>query len=104
MNLSKSLLLGFISVIFLICLSSNVLAMPNPAAVFCIEQGNDYQIRIDESGNEYGICITDNEEIKDEWDFYKQKQGPNIVLEVAKKDISEIQFYRSSSCVSRYDL
>lgn len=31
--------------------------MPNPAAVYCEENGGRVEIRKDEEGNEYGFCL-----------------------------------------------
>ncbi len=50
--------------------------MANPAAVFCKEQGYDYEIRTDESGNEYGVCIFPDGSECDAWAYYESKCEP----------------------------
>ncbi len=59
-------------VVILILCSSFSFAAPNPAAIFCSEQGNAYEIRTDNQGNQYGICIED-ETTHDVWDFYEDR-------------------------------
>ena len=46
--------------------------LANPAAVFCIEQGNSYDIRTSEDGGQYGICILEDEIECDAWEFYRK--------------------------------
>ena len=45
--------------------------MPNPAAVYCEEQGWTVSIVKDEEGNESGMCkLADGTEV-DEWEYYR---------------------------------
>jgi putative hemolysin len=46
--------------------------MPNPAAVWCEEQGNAYKIRKNPDGSEYGVCIFPNGTEIDAWEYYRQ--------------------------------
>jgi putative hemolysin len=55
-------------------LDTNITKIPNPAAVFCIEVGGKYEIRIDNEGNQYGVCIIDGLEY-DAWDYYLKNKG-----------------------------
>jgi putative hemolysin len=49
--------------------------VPNPAAVFCEEQGGTVEIVTDAQGNQSGICgLPDGTEIE-EWEFYGQFHG-----------------------------
>lgn len=50
--------------------------MANPAAVFCKDQGYDYEIRTDESGNQYGVCIFPDGSECDEWAYYEGECAP----------------------------
>jgi putative hemolysin len=45
--------------------------IPNPAAVYCEQQGGTIRIEMDETGGQRGICIlTDGMEC-DEWAYYR---------------------------------
>ena len=44
--------------------------MPNPAAVFVIEKGYEYEIRSGPDG-EYGVAILPNGTVIDEWELYR---------------------------------
>ena len=45
--------------------------MPNPAAVYCEEQGGTVSIVKDAEGNEAGMCkLADGTEV-DEWEYYR---------------------------------
>jgi len=54
-----------------IILTEKKSSLPNPAAVFCKEQGNSYEIREDWKGNQYGVCILENGTECDEWAYYR---------------------------------
>jgi putative hemolysin len=45
--------------------------VPNPAAVFCEEQGGHVEIERDDAGNERGICVLPDGTRVDEWDYYR---------------------------------
>ena len=45
-------------------------AIPNPAAVYCILQGYEYEIRTDEQGNQYGVCVFPDGSECGGWDYY----------------------------------
>lgn len=45
--------------------------MPNPAAVYCEQQGGTVSIVKDAEGNETGMCkLADGTEV-DEWEYYR---------------------------------
>ncbi len=48
---------------------SKVLALKNPAALYCYKLGYDYQIKTDEKGNQYGICVFPNKKSCVAWKF-----------------------------------
>jgi putative hemolysin len=49
--------------------------VPNPAAVFCEEQGGTVEIVTDAQGNQSGICgLPDGTQIE-EWEYYRQFHG-----------------------------
>lgn len=45
--------------------------MPNPAAVFCEENGGQIELRTDETGAVAGVCVFPDGSECDEWDFYR---------------------------------
>ena len=48
------------------------LGTPNPASVFCVQQGGKSVIRKDEGGNEYGVCVfPDGKEVY-EWALFRR--------------------------------
>ena len=50
--------------------------LPNPASAYCEEQGYRLEIRTDEEGNQYGVCIFPDGSECDEWAFYRGECGP----------------------------
>jgi putative hemolysin len=50
--------------------------LPNPASVHCQEQGYLLEIRTDEEGNQYGVCIFPDGSECDEWAFFRGECGP----------------------------
>jgi C1A family cysteine protease len=60
--------------------------MTNPAANYCLEQGNKYETRTDSAGNEFGICVVNGKE-KGEWDFFKENKTLDKNIKFAKKSI-----------------
>jgi len=54
--------------------------LPNPASVYCEEQGGTVEIRTEADGGQYGVCIfTDGSEC-DEWAFYRGECQPGESL------------------------
>lgn len=50
--------------------------MPNPAAVFCEEQGYRVEIRTAADGSQQGFCIFSDGTECDEWTFFRGECGP----------------------------
>lgn len=50
--------------------------LPNPAAVYCEEQGGTVDIREDAEGNQYGVCVFDDGSECDEWAFFRGECAP----------------------------
>jgi len=53
--------------------------LANPASVYCEEQGGTLEIRTDDDGNQYGVCIFDDGSECGEWDFYHGDCAPGDV-------------------------
>lgn len=73
--------------------TETISGMPNPAAVWCQEQGYGYETKKDAAGNEYGVCIFGNGMEADEWAVYRAAMGAynetanGTTVDVAKGDI-----------------
>jgi uncharacterized protein len=50
--------------------------MPNPASVYCTQQGNKLEIRTAADGSQSGICIFPDGSTCDEWAYYRGECGP----------------------------
>jgi putative hemolysin len=50
--------------------------MPNPASVYCEEHDGTLEIRTDEAGGQYGVCIFDDGSECEEWAFFNQECKP----------------------------
>jgi len=84
--IKKRSYLKFVSLICLVCIvacrvetpagEGNV-QIPNPAAVFCEEQGYAYEIRTEADGSQHGVCIFPDGSECDGWDYYNGKCGPD---------------------------
>lgn len=46
-------------------------SMPNPAATFCIENDGVFQLRKNEDGNVFGVCILKDGTEVDAWDYLR---------------------------------
>lgn len=66
MNILKKL--GFFS---LILTSTSVYALPNPAAVYCTQQGYQYHLE-----NQTGMCVFKDGSYCEEWAFKNNKCHP----------------------------
>ena len=50
--------------------------MPNPASVYCEQQGNKSGIRTEPDGSQSGVCIFPDGSECDEWAYYRNECGP----------------------------
>ena len=57
--------------------------MPNPASVYCEEQGNTLEIRTAQDGSQSGECIFPDGSSCDEWAFYRGECGPGTAAPTA---------------------
>jgi putative hemolysin len=62
--------------------------MPNPASVYCEQNGNTLEIRTADDGSQYGVCVFPNGSSCDEWAYYRgecglaAQSGPTVVMTV----------------------
>ena len=59
--------------------NSSSVGMANPASVYCTKQGYTLEIRKDDQGNEYGMCIFGDGKECDEWAFYRKECGEDYI-------------------------
>jgi putative hemolysin len=52
--------------------------MPNPASVYCEQNGNKLEIHTADDGSQSGICIFPDGSTCDEWAYYRGECGPAI--------------------------
>jgi putative hemolysin len=52
------------------------LGLPNPASQYCLDQGNQLDIRTAADGSQAGYCIFPDGTECDEWAFYRKECGP----------------------------
>jgi putative hemolysin len=50
--------------------------MPNPASVYCTQNGNKLEIRAAADGSQSGVCIFPNGSACDEWAYYRRECSP----------------------------
>ena len=50
--------------------------MPNPASVYCEQNGNKLEIRTAADGSQSGICVFPDGSTCDEWAYYRGECGP----------------------------
>ncbi len=46
--------------------------MPNPASVYCEEQGGKSVSRKNSDGSEYGVCVFEDGKEIEEWEYFRQ--------------------------------
>jgi putative hemolysin len=52
--------------------------MPNPASVYCTQQGNKLEIHTAADGNQNEICVFPDGNTCDEWTYYRGECGPAV--------------------------
>jgi putative hemolysin len=50
--------------------------MPNPASVYCTQNGNKLEIQTASDGSQNGICIFPDGSTCDEWAYFREECGP----------------------------
>ena len=52
--------------------------MPNPASVYCEQNGNKLEIRTAADGSQSGLCVFPDGSTCDEWAYYRGECGPAL--------------------------
>lgn len=62
--------------------ASSKMGLPNPASVYCVEQGGELKIMKDGKG-EYGFCFFEDGSHCEEWQFFRKEctKGKNFAEE-----------------------
>ena len=50
---------------------------PTPASAYCVQQGGKSEIRKNQDGSEYGVCILPDGKEVEEWAYYRANNGGN---------------------------
>lgn len=56
--------------------SPDPVGIANPASTHCIEQGYTLEMRTDEQGGQYGVCIFRDGSECEEWAFFRGECAP----------------------------
>ena len=57
--------------------SMPAVGMANPASVYCVQQGGKSEIRKNQDGSEYGMCILPDGKEVEEWAYFRSNNGGN---------------------------
>ena len=58
--------------------------LPNPASVYCEQNGNTLEIRTAADGSQSGVCVFLDGSSCDEWAYYRGECGPTVVVATAE--------------------
>lgn len=64
--------------------------MPNPASVYCEQNGGNLDLRQDASGGVVGICILPEGSECDEWAYFRGECGPGVALTTSEPVASPV--------------
>ena len=68
------------SLMFLLVSCKSNANLPNPASVYCEENGGTLEIREDEGGGQVGYCVFEDGSECEEWTFYRGDCKPGDSL------------------------
>jgi len=71
--------------------------MPNPASVYCTQQGNKLEIRTAADGSQSGVCVFPDGNTCDEWAYFRGECGsveqksptPAMTVEATTEEIAD---------------
>jgi inhibitor of cysteine peptidase len=61
-------------------------AIPNPAAKYCVDQGNQSEIRTGADGSQSAVCKFPNGTECDEWSYFRRECSPAQAIQVTEAD------------------
>ncbi|MFZ3054926.1 MAG: DUF333 domain-containing protein [Minisyncoccales bacterium] len=59
--------------------STITVGLANPASTFCVKNGYTLEIRTDDNGGQYGVCVFGDGVECDEWKFYRKECGEKYI-------------------------
>jgi len=71
-------------------LGGNNTQMANPASTYCIDQGNQIEIRTDADGGQYGVCIFPDRTECEEWAYFRGECNKTAVPQKPITDAASI--------------
>ena len=74
--------------------TSPIAGLPNPAAVYCQEQGYQYEIRSDDTGNQYGVCIFPDGSECDAWAYFRGECQPGGEEPISMANPASVYCYK----------
>jgi uncharacterized protein len=81
--------------------------MPNPASVYCEQQGNQLEIRTAADGSQYGICVFPDSSTCDEWAYFRGECGLAVQKSPTPGTSEDVSDWRgtikSTSAGAQYD-
>lgn len=113
--MGKILLRGYVKIrslfnlilvgLIFICITPHISALANPATVYCEELNNEFgdyhhEIRIDNYGNQYGVCITPDGKDYEDWSFLIGKVGGKYSY-CAQKGYDIKTVYGEAICIKK---
>lgn len=51
---------------------SKTAEVANPASEFCVKQGGKSEIRKDQNGDEYGVCVLPDGQVVEKWEYFRK--------------------------------
>ena len=63
--------------------------IPNPASVYCTQQGNKLEIRTAADGSQFGVCVFPDGSTCDEWAYFRGECGPGVQINPAPNTSDE---------------
>ncbi|HQC12865.1 MAG TPA: DUF333 domain-containing protein [Methanoregulaceae archaeon] len=76
----------------IVCIDEPLIGMPNPSAVWAEEMGYEYEIRTNEDGSQYGVCILPDGSEVDAWQLYREAHPPEGIEIRSPAEIAAASF------------
>ena len=66
--------------------NQNNTGLANPASQFCLDRGGQIEMKKDDTGGEYGMCVFGNGDECEEWALFREECQPGIKVVAPAKD------------------